>query len=1205
MAELEARITADASDLVSATRTAGRAFDRFTTELSRDSQQAERAFSGLQQSAQRAGSQIQRTATQARTARGNFGQVATVAQDLGRSVQSATSAFDGLGVVLTGPVGVGLRVLQTAVPVVVGGLQAAAAAAGAFSLAAAGIGVEATRRFARFESAFAQVRTLIDESQVDVEALRGGVRGLAVTFGEDLLEATRAAYDAISAGVAPAQTVLFLETAFKAAAAGASDVNAATDLLTSTLNAYGVGADQVNRVSDVFFATVKDGKTTIDELAASVGRVVPVAAASGVSLEEVGAALATVTATGLSTQQTATQLAGLIQQIVRPSKEAGEALASIGVTADVLRRQGLEEVIRRVNAALAAGQGEITDFFTAQEGLIAATTLASTNFGRFEQSLANTRNSLGATDEAAQKTIGALSRTFGQFTSAVNDAFVELGQAISPLAQEILPALTEFVVKLQGEFTRFAAILREQFAGDVSAALADVRTDISETEDVIVRALAALSGAFRAASRAVELLGPPVAQIAGNLRELTGILGGLDLLIRGTLLTGISLFASQLSTIASAAGIAAQALGQQQLGGALVELGNGLQGVASITGTLGLEQAAVGANELANASANAEATFREVERTAQRTAAGLASVSDNFDELSRRLAASNEAARGFDAIGDAITAAVAATGDQIEGLGLLDGALARTSGRTEDLRLKTSAAAQASAELETSTREQAAAQDRLTSATQTARAATEEQVQSLKELSELLQGLSAGTALDGTVSRAIERLGSSIALTTDEARELERTLGQSFSALTSGSQRFTNAATTARLFAADAGGLVSVIEELGGSLDQVGRQQLKVVLSEFQRGGATVQQFTQSLEDLQSRARDLARNELDELIQKGDELIDRFSDAELLRLGALGTEIDDATNRLAEFLNTAATGTPLETTLINLEQAFNEGKLSADEFRAGLDSLFGALRGTDQAFVDADTSSRLFTEGQDRLIPKIEELGRRLDDTGRAKLQVLLDGFRSGRDSAAEFRRGLQQLANEVGSVASQAQQAGRAIEQAFAGANQAIAAFGRPGSIQFSRTPSGGSSVFGIGNRVTGSSNFQSALEAQLGEALGLGPKALRSRAGRSGGLEALARSVLGVGRFASGGVVQTTGPGLLEAGEVVLNQRGVGRLGEIFAQLLSNGGAQAVTQNFNNTFSVQAPATEQLNARQLALLIQPELRRSGLLAANKSPIQ
>ena len=159
-----------------------------------------------------------------------------------------------------------------------------------------------------FAQAMAQVNTILDDGGGQVKGMTLAVRDLSAEMGIAASELANGLYQALSAGIPADNAIDFLATASKAAVAGATDVTSAVDLMTTVLNAFKLESSETARVADVLFQTVKLGKTTIGELSQSLALVAPLAASSGVSIEEVAAAVATLTKQGTPTAQAMTQI---------------------------------------------------------------------------------------------------------------------------------------------------------------------------------------------------------------------------------------------------------------------------------------------------------------------------------------------------------------------------------------------------------------------------------------------------------------------------------------------------------------------------------------------------------------------------------------------------------------------------------------------------------------------------------------------------------------------------------------------------------------------------------------------------------------------------------------------------------------------------------------------------------------------------------
>ena len=186
----------------------------------------------------------------------------------------------------------------------------------------AGVGVAAFNASSDFETAFAQLTTIADTSSVSVDSLKSGVMDLSSELGISSSEISLAAYSAISAGQDTADALGFVTSAAKLARGGFTDVSTATDVLTTALNAYGLEADQVSHVSDVLIETQNEGKTTVDELAASMGRVIPTAANVNVGLEDLASQYVALTKNGIGTAEATTYINSMLNELGKSGSTA-------------------------------------------------------------------------------------------------------------------------------------------------------------------------------------------------------------------------------------------------------------------------------------------------------------------------------------------------------------------------------------------------------------------------------------------------------------------------------------------------------------------------------------------------------------------------------------------------------------------------------------------------------------------------------------------------------------------------------------------------------------------------------------------------------------------------------------------------------------------------------------------------------------------
>jgi len=303
-----------------------------------------------------------------------------------------------------------------------------AADAALASLAIGGMAL-AIREAGNFGDSFNEIATLIDAPAERLAEFKDDIVEYARDSTASFDDINAAVYTAISAGTDYAAALDMLSTAERLSVAGKADLEATTRLLASTLNAYGDGVDQATRYSDVFFQTVRDGQTTLPELADGLSQVTGLAANAGVPIETLMASLAAITATGAPTSQAITQVRSAIQAMIDPSKEAGELAASLGIqfSATALETLGFEGVLRQVYDATGGNIEQMSTLFGRVEGLNAALVLGADSSGKFAEALLEMRNASGATEEAFRKMAENISLVNQTLANNVRAVLIGLG----------------------------------------------------------------------------------------------------------------------------------------------------------------------------------------------------------------------------------------------------------------------------------------------------------------------------------------------------------------------------------------------------------------------------------------------------------------------------------------------------------------------------------------------------------------------------------------------------------------------------------------------------------------------------------------------------------------------------------------------------------------------------------------------------------
>lgn len=216
------------------------------------------------------------------------------------------------------------------------------------------------------------------------------------------------------------------------------------DAVTSIMNAYGKTASDVTEISDMFFQVVKQGKTTGSSFANTIGSVAGVAANAGVSLDELGAAAATLTTT-MPTERAITSLSALITAFIKPTDEATKVAQKYGIelNAAALKSKGLSGVMAELNSKVGTNTEAIAQIVPSIEGMRAAVALAGGQYKMFADNMEIFEDKAGSSAEAfaaqaqnLDKQIASLPDTFNKISIQVGESaknILTLNGALTPL----------------------------------------------------------------------------------------------------------------------------------------------------------------------------------------------------------------------------------------------------------------------------------------------------------------------------------------------------------------------------------------------------------------------------------------------------------------------------------------------------------------------------------------------------------------------------------------------------------------------------------------------------------------------------------------------------------------------------------------------------------------------------------------------------
>lgn len=340
------------------------------------------------------------------------------------------------------------------------------------------------------ETSFAKVQTLLS-SGTDVNAFFESVRKGSREAGVPLAEFTEALYQSLSASVAQGNAVKFTAEAAKLGRGGYTDLTTAVDVLTTIQNAYGLSASQTTKIADRLITTQNLGKVNVAQLAAVMGRSIPVAKSYNVSLETLFASYAALTKNGNQADETTTLLNATFNELgkygtktatilkAQTGKSFAELMASgvaltdvLGILQDAASRAGLS-LSDLFGSAEAARGGklildnakDITAAITAMGDSAGASAEANaTMLNTYNEQVKQLKTNWGLLmEEVGRYALPVLNKAVGQLTKALTgEAYTEHTYGIFEGTAETFEEAT-----LQAaHFKKIMDDLNEYYSGD-------------------------------------------------------------------------------------------------------------------------------------------------------------------------------------------------------------------------------------------------------------------------------------------------------------------------------------------------------------------------------------------------------------------------------------------------------------------------------------------------------------------------------------------------------------------------------------------------------------------------------------------------------------------------------------------------------------------------------------------------------------------
>lgn len=387
---------------------------------------------------------------------------------------------------------------------------AVVAAAGTVAIA---IGTKAVTAASEFETSFAKVNTLLADT-TDFDSYKKAIIDLSNKTGVATNELCESIYSAISASVDQADAIDFVASALKLAEGGFTDAATAVDVMTTAINAYGLSAEDATQVSDYLITTQNLGKTSVGELASSLGKVIPIAAAYGVKMDDLCANTALLTKNGIATAEAITYTKAMLNELGDSGSKVGGILKEkTGKSFAELEASGMSlgDIVAILGESVDGDTSAFNELWSSSEAGVGALTLLKTGAEEYNSTLEEMRESTGATEKAYETMHNTFTTKVEQLKTVATNALVEIGNTLLPFANNLLdwvidnmPMIQDVIQTALGAVQRTVGFFSDMLQGALLAiqlALGDTGLTfgsvMSSIQDIFSFVLSMLNGIWQ------------------------------------------------------------------------------------------------------------------------------------------------------------------------------------------------------------------------------------------------------------------------------------------------------------------------------------------------------------------------------------------------------------------------------------------------------------------------------------------------------------------------------------------------------------------------------------------------------------------------------------------------------------------------------------------------------------------------------------
>lgn len=319
----------------------------------------------------------------------------------------------------------------------------------ALSIVGVGLGAgDVISTFADFKSGMSTVKALTGATDEEFIQLTETAENLGATTKFTATEASEGMKYLAMAGWETSEIIEAMPGLLNLAAAGATDLGTAADIVSDVMTAMGMEAGEASRAADVFAKTATSSNTTIEGLGNTLKYAAPIAHSFGMTLEDVAAAAGLMANAGIKGEMAGTALRASLLRMSSPTSDMTKTMKKLGISfsEESGEMKSMSTIIRSLETAFAGlSQAQRLEYAQTLFGTEAASAwlgLIDQGADAYDKMSQSLYGCAGAAEQMAQTQLDNLAGDMTLLQSAVDGMKISLVDKLDPYLRKGVQWLT-------------------------------------------------------------------------------------------------------------------------------------------------------------------------------------------------------------------------------------------------------------------------------------------------------------------------------------------------------------------------------------------------------------------------------------------------------------------------------------------------------------------------------------------------------------------------------------------------------------------------------------------------------------------------------------------------------------------------------------------------------------------------------------------